>query len=137
MNPKMHFLHFSVIKIAKDYLRESIPTVQTLLVQNQYSYSLTKKKPFTDFLPQLNSPGHKRMNPELFPLSKENKQELWVEDFLKSRKTSSLPVFPKAPSSSLFFSYLMGQMPLVKYGPRLPRHGSHNRLNAGQGNKRY
>lgn len=45
MNPKMHFLHFSVIKIAKDYLRESIPTVQTLLVQNQYSYSLTKKNP--------------------------------------------------------------------------------------------
>lgn len=49
MNPKMHFLHFSVIKIPKDYFRESAPTVQICLVENQHNYSRTRKeKTFTD-----------------------------------------------------------------------------------------
>lgn len=93
----MHFLRFSFIKIAKDYLGELISTVQTLLVQNQYSYlhrsSSTVKQPWAW-----------EDESRIISLSNENKQELWVEDSLKIRKTSSLPVFPKAPSSSLFFS---------------------------------
>lgn len=50
----MHFLLLSVIKIAKDYLRES--TVQQRFWYGQYSYSLTNQ----NYLPQFNSPGRGR-----------------------------------------------------------------------------
>lgn len=51
----MHFLLFPVIKIAKGYLRESTEQFNTFGIE---SVQLQSDKTITDYILQLNSPGH-------------------------------------------------------------------------------
>ncbi len=137
-NPKMHFLlFFSVIKIAKDYLGESIQQFNTFGTESVYLVRQNLHRLFSTVKPPWAwEVDKRRMDPELFP-SPVKVNELWVQDSLKNRKTSSLPVSPKAPSSSLFFSYPTGQAHSAKHAPPFTQDSSHRRPTTGQGSNSY